>query len=152
MQVTELDPLDERILYELQRNARQSDEAIAEAVDAPADQVGRSIEALENSGVIDGYHAKVNYDKANVQHYYVFRCSARVSQRERLAEEALDELGVIEVYTLMTGRNNVLVVGAGTEKDDMTGLAYDIDSLGLQIENEALVREHVKQPYESFRL
>lgn len=152
MEVTELEPTDRRILYELQRNARQPDEAIAERLEVPVAEVEERIEALEDQRVIDGYHATVNYDEADVQHYYVFRCSARVSQREKLARQALDELGVIEVYTLMTGRDNVLIVGAGSEKDDMTGLAYDIDNLGLQIESEALVREHVQQPYESFRL
>lgn len=51
----------------------------------------------------------------------------------------------------MTGTHNVYVVGAGTQKDDMTDLAYAIDDLGLSIEQEHLIRDHVRQPYSGFR-
>lgn len=147
-----LDDVDRQILYELQRDARQPVDQIAHTAKVPEETVRERIEVLENHGVIDGYHAKVNYDEADVQHYYMFQCSARISQREQLAEQVLDELGVLEVYTLMTGRNNFLVVGAGGEKDDMTGLAYDIDSTGIDIEREALIKAHTTQPFEAFRL
>lgn len=148
----DLDDVDQSIIYELQRDARQPVDAIADAVDVPVEAVRERVEALEDRGVIEGYHAQVNYDVADVQHYYMFQCSTRVSQREQLAQRVRDELGVLEVYTLMTGRENVIVVGAGNEKNDMTGLAYDIDSIGVDIEHEALIRSHDRQPFEGFRL
>lgn len=51
----------------------------------------------------------------------------------------------------MTGTHNVYVVGAGAEKDAMTDLAYAVDDLGLTVEREHLIRDHVRQPFSGFR-
>lgn len=147
-----LDAVDHAILHELQRNARKPITDIADAVDVSDNTVRNRIEAMEEADVIDGYRVDVNYDEAGVQHHYLFVCSTRVSKREQLAEEARRQLGVTEVITLMTGTHNVYVLAAGSEKDDMTKLAYDIDELGLEIEREHLIRAHVRQPYDGFAL
>ena len=43
---------------------------------------------MEDEGIIKGYSVDIDYDRADVQHYCVFVCSARVSERERLVDEA----------------------------------------------------------------
>ena len=53
---------------------------------------------------------------------------------------------------LVTGSKNVYVRGAGSGKDDITRLAYDLDGLGLEVNDEYLIRDHVHQPFEEFRL
>lgn len=77
-----------------------------------------------------------------IQHYYLFACTARVSERERLAEEARQHADVVEVITLMTGRKNIIVLAAATQKDDVS----DLDERGLDIEDEHLIRRHHRQP------
>jgi len=57
---------------------------IADAVDVSDNTVRNRINALEEQGAITGYRATVDYDVAGVQHYYIFVCSARVSEREHL--------------------------------------------------------------------
>lgn len=151
MSGTALDELDRGILYHLQEDARRAFSDIAEALDVSSNTVRNRIADMEDAGVISGYRVEVSYDDADVQHHYVFVCSARVSKRERLAEEVRQFPGVIEVLTLMTGSHNVFVLAAGAEKDAITDLAYAVDELGLTIEREHLVRDHVRQPFDGFR-
>lgn len=152
MNGSDFDAVDRAILHHLQQDARKPITDIADAVNVSDNTVRNRIQGLEDEGVIRGYFVDVNYDEIGVQHHYIFTCSARVSRREQLAERVREFPGVTEVITLMTGSNNVLIVAAGTEKDDMTDLAYAVDELGLDIEHEHLVREHARQPLEEFRL
>lgn len=151
MDESSLDVIDQAILFHLQQDGRRSITDVADALDVSDNTVRNRIEAMEESGVVSGYRVTVNYDAADVQHYYLFVCSVRVRERERLASEVQDLPGVVEVITLMTGNHNVYVIGAGAHKDDMTDLAYAIDDLGLAVEREHLIRAHDKQPYSGFR-
>lgn len=145
-----LDDVDRAILYYLQEDGRRAITDIADAVDVSDNTVRNRIQDMEEAEVISGYTATVNYDTAGVQHHYVFVCSARVRDREDLAADVRQLAGVTEVITLMTGTHNVYVIGAAPEKDGMTELAYAIDDLGLTIEREHLIRDHVRQPYDNF--
>lgn len=150
MENSSLDVIDQAILYHLQQDGRRAITDIADALDVSDNTVRNRMQAMEESGVISGYRVTVNYDAANIQHYYLFVCSVRVRDRERLATEVRGLPGVVEVITLMTGTHNVYVIGAGEHKDDMTDLAYEIDDLGLAIEREHLIRAHDKQPFSGF--
>lgn len=55
--MTNIDPIDARIVQELRRNARQSNAALAERVGLSASACLRRVQALERSGVIRGYRA-----------------------------------------------------------------------------------------------
>lgn len=151
MNETALDTIDQAILYHLQQDGRRAITDIADAVDVSDNTVRNRIQAMEEAGVISGYRVNVNYDRAGVQHHYLFVCTVRVSHREQLAAEVRNLPGVLEVITLMTGTHNVYVMGAGAQKDDMSDLAYAIDDLGISIEREHLIRDHVRQPYSRFR-
>lgn len=150
MSASSLDLVDQAILFHLQRDGRRSITDIADAVDVSDNTVRNRIEKMEAEGVISGYQVNVNYDAAGVQHLFMFVCTARVADREELVAEVRDYAGVVEVMTLMTGRENVYVVAAAQTKTDITQLAHDIDELGLTIEREHLVRSHHRQPYSGF--
>lgn len=72
-------------------------------------------------------------------------------ERERLVEEARRLSGVVEPLALMTGTADVYVLDAGSGKDDISRLAFDLDELGLEVVDEYLVRNHVRQPFSSFQ-
>lgn len=152
MEGSALDAVDRAILYHLQQNARKSITDIADAVNMADNTVRNRIQAMEDQGVITGYSVEIDYDRADVQHYYVFVCSARVSEREQLVDRARQLPAVVEVLTLMTGTKNVYVLGAGSKKDGITELAYELDGLGLEVDDEYLVRDHRRKPFEEFRL
>ena len=146
-----LDAVDQAILYHLQQNSRKSITDIADAVDVSDNTIRNRIHDMEDKGVIQGYDVDVDYDTAGVQHYYLFVCSVRVSKREELANEVRKLPGVVEVITLMTGTHNVYIIASSHDKDGITDLASDVDELGVSIEQEHLIRDHVKQAYSGFR-
>lgn len=152
MESDPLDAIDRAVLYRLQQNARKSFTDIADSVNVTDNTVRNRVEELEDRGVIERYQVNVNYDKAGVQHYFLFVCSARVSRREELARKARQHPGVVEVLTLMTGRNNLYVIAAETEKEAITQLAFNLDEAGLEIESEHLIKQHERVPFAGFQL
>lgn len=146
------DAVDYAILYHLQQDGRRAITDIADELEVADNTVRNRIQELEEQGVIEGYQVNVDYDRADVQHHYMFICSARVSERESLAQEARSFSNVTEVITLMTGTHNVYIIGCENGKDGITELAYKIDNLGLRIEREHLIRDHVRQPFSGFQL
>lgn len=149
---TPLDDVDRRILYHLQEDPMRPMTAVADAIDVADNTVRNRIEKLESEGIIEGYTVEVNYDRAGIQHHYLFICTARVSERERFAGEVGQLPGVVEVMTLMTGTQNVFVTAVGRTKADITDIAREIDRLGLSIEREHLVWQRRTRPYSGFQL
>lgn len=146
-----LDATDRHILYLLQEDARTNITDIADRVGVSGNTVRNRIEALEDRDVINGYHVDIDYQKAGLDLHFAFTCSARVSDREDLAMQALDIPGVVEVREFMTGRQNVFVEGVGSDVDDITREAEALDGLGLGIEAEALIRGNYTKSLEYFR-
>jgi DNA-binding Lrp family transcriptional regulator len=149
--MVDLDVIDQAILYHLQQDGRRPITEIADAVDVSDNTVRNRIQAMEDSGVITGYQVSVDYDEADVQNHYLFVCSARISDRERLAAKARTFDGVTEVISLMTGSYNVYIVAIRESKDATTDLAVALEEAGLTIEREHLIRDHTRRPYSGFQ-
>ena len=60
MQEPELDRTDHRILSELQANGRMTNAELADKVFLSASACSRRVARLEETGVIQGYHAQIN--------------------------------------------------------------------------------------------
>lgn len=151
MSTDELDDVDREILYRLQQNARDNTAAdIAEYVGVTANTVRNRIERLEAAGILTGYVPTVNYESAGYQLVVCIRCTAAVPDRTELAEQALQIDGVVSVRELMTGRGNVVVTVAASESDRVTRAATEIQELGLQIEQEELVKDDRATPFSQF--
>ena len=60
MAVTRLDPIDRKILAELQADGRMTNVELAKRVGISAPPCLRRVRSLEESGFIRGYHADVN--------------------------------------------------------------------------------------------
>jgi Lrp/AsnC family leucine-responsive transcriptional regulator len=87
----DLDNVDRWILHELQFDARnRTAQQIAETVDVSASTVRNRIEALEAGGVLEGYHPKIDYERANLPLQILFVCSASPTERAELVERILD--------------------------------------------------------------
>ncbi|MCT9097938.1 Lrp/AsnC family transcriptional regulator [Haloarchaeobius sp. HME9146] len=146
-----LDELDRRILRNLQRDARHvSSRNIAESISASPSTVRKRIQRLEEQGIIDGYHADVNYDNAGYQLHVQITCTAPIPERETMSDEAMSVPGVIGVRELATGERNVLVTVVGEDGDDLTRIATDLSDIGLTILDEELVRSERNRPFSGF--
>ena len=145
-----IDDVDRQIIHLFQENARNNITDIANEVGVSGNTVRNRIEQLEEQGIIRGYSADINYRKAGLDLYFAFNCTAPVSEREELARKALDIEGVIEVREFMTGKENIYIEGVGTSTEDITRVAYEVDSLGIEIGMEKLIRNDFSQSFAPF--
>lgn len=147
----ELDALDRRVLFSLQRDARGTSSGdIALDTDVSASTVRNRIASLEQRGILRGYHADVDYERSGYQLYTLVVCTAPIPDRERLAKAALDVPGVVEVREVMTGTANVHVDVVGADGDDLSRIGRELDELGLDVVDEDLIRNRYTTPFRGF--
>ncbi|WP_265108219.1 Lrp/AsnC family transcriptional regulator [Halosolutus halophilus] len=146
-----IDEIDEQILYYLTQEARHTSAPdIAEKVDVSAPTVRNRIRRLEEEGVIVGYHAHVNYERANGLLTNLFLCSTSATDRQEMAQRVLEIPGIINVREVMTGKGDLGIKAVGTDTDDLTRIAQDITTLGIEIDDEALIHREYFRPYAQF--
>jgi len=152
MAQTPIDDIDKRILYELQRDARHTTASdIAESLDVSARTVRNHIAQLEEEGVIEGYDAKVNFEKAGYQLHTLIVCTAPIHEREEIVRRALEVPGVVAVREVMTGEENVHVEVVGVDGNDLSRIGRDLDEVGLEVADEDIIRNEYSTQYEGFR-
>ncbi|MFT4883773.1 MAG: Lrp/AsnC family leucine-responsive transcriptional regulator [Natronomonas sp.] len=147
----QIDTIDEQILYYLTQDARHTSAPdIAEKVDVSAPTVRNRIRRLEDAGVIRGYHANIDYEKAKgrLTNHYV--CSTGNRDRQEMAQRVLEVPGVINVRELMSGKGDLRITVIGTDTDDLTRIAQDIAALGIEINDEDLIHREYFRPYAPF--
>lgn len=146
-----LDDLDRHIIHELQAEARHTSSSdIAEVAGVSASTVRNRIGRLEELGIVRGYHADVDYQRAGFQLYTLIVCTAPIPEREELARAALEVPGVVGVQEVMTGQENVLVSAVGEDGDDLSRIGRELSATGLQVADEDVVRNQHFHPYHGF--
>jgi DNA-binding Lrp family transcriptional regulator len=151
MKQGELDSLDRHILYHLQQDARATSSTdIAEELGVSSSTVRTRLNKLEESGVIRGYHVDIDYDLAGYPLYTKIICTAPVPERDALANDARDIRGVTAVREIMTGERNVYVNAIGEDHDDLNRISKELDTIGLRIVDEQLIRDEFVCPYHGF--
>lgn len=151
METEDLDDLDRCILHSLQEDARNvSASTIAERVDVSARTVRNRIDRLEESGVVRGYRLDVDYESAGYQLHTMIVCTAPISDREQIARDVLEVPGVVAVSEIMTGDQNLHVEVVGTDGDDLSRITRDLNALGLEINDEDIIRNEYVNPFHQF--
>lgn len=146
-----LDDIDRRILQLLQRDARNATAVeIAEKIGVSDGTVRNRISKLEDRGVLKGYVPDIDYERAGYPLEIRISCTAQISHRKRLAEEALQIYGVVQVHELMTGKNNIEITAVAPTHNDLTHIAMELDDLGLTVESEELINERYVRPFNHF--
>lgn len=146
-----LDDIDRRIVYELMRDARNtSAPTIAEQVNVSPGTIRNRIGQLEERGIIRGYTARVDFERADGHLVNLYVCNAPVSDRKSLAREASVVPGVVNVRELMTGRRNLHVVAVGENTEALRRVARALSELGIEVEDETLVEAETDSPYAPF--
>ncbi|WP_224268677.1 Lrp/AsnC family transcriptional regulator [Haloprofundus salinisoli] len=149
--MVELDNIDRGILHELQLDARnQTAQAIADKVDVSASTVRNRIETLEDEGIIEGYHPKIDYESANLPLQIMFVCSAPPTERSEMVELILDVRGVVDVRETLTGHRNLYVEAVGTGTSDTVRITDALHEIGLSIESSEILRQRRVQPFNHF--
>lgn len=145
-----LDEIDRQIIYELMDDARNTTATmIAEDMSVSDGTVRNRIERLEDEGVIQGYTAMIDFEKADYMKA-VFICTAPGAERERLALSVQSIPGVIHVRVLMLGRPDLQIVAVGENTKDLRQVAEALSELDIEIEDEELVQSEIHSPYQPF--
>ncbi|MFB1066053.1 winged helix-turn-helix transcriptional regulator [Natrinema sp. H-ect4] len=148
---TRLDEIDRRIIHALMDDARTiSAPTIAEELNVSPGTIRNRIAQLEENGVITGYHASIDFERAEGHLTNLFMCNAPVSERESVAQRAQIIPGVINIRELLTGRRNLHVLAVGTDTEDLRRIARSLSDLGIEIEDEVLVQNETTQSYAPF--
>ncbi|MCL7419049.1 MAG: AsnC family transcriptional regulator [Halalkalicoccus sp.] len=149
--VYRLDEIDRRIIHALMTNARDtSAPMIAEEVNVSAGTIRNRIRHLEEHGIITEYHAQVDFERVNGRFTHLFMCNAPFEQREVIAQQVQALPGVINVRELMGGRMNLHILAVGQDTDELHQIGRAITELGIEIEDEVLVRNESDVPYAPF--
>ena len=146
-----LDDVDRGILFTLQRDARNTTIAeIAEEVGVSSSTVRNRIERLEEAGVIEEYYPKIDYEAASFPLHVLFICSAPTEERERLAHEALESHGVVDIREMLTSTRNLFVEAVATDTRDLTDISNQLAALGFEIESSEIITNHYTRPWAHF--
>lgn len=147
----EPDSVDKHILYYLQQDARSTSSTdIAEQLGLSSSTVRTRINKLEECGVIRGYHIDIDYDLAGYPLYTKIICTAPIPERDELANEARTISGVTAVREIMTGERNIYVNAIGRDHDDLNRISEELDTAGLKVVDEQLIRDEYVCPYHGF--
>lgn len=104
-----LDDVDRRLIKELVRDGRQSMLALAQRAHVSRTHVYARIERLEKAGVIEGFAARINMEKAGFGTSALIALTIQQNSWRALAEQ-LRTLDYVERFTLLGGDFDVLVV------------------------------------------
>lgn len=146
-----IDELDKRIVYCLQQDARNTSSSdIAESMGVSSSTVRNRIHQLEEKGIITEYNTRINFEAAGSQLHTLIICTAPIPERKELAKRALDIEGVVDVREVMTGEENVHVGIVGTDSNDLARIGEELDEIGLEVNDEDLIRTEYTTPYSGF--
>ena len=101
------DRYDFRILEELQRDGRISNQSLADRIGLSASPCLRRVKALEDSGLISGYHAKIDLKKAGLSLMALVHISMARHTAEQFEafEQAISTLPEVLECLLITGQD-----------------------------------------------
>lgn len=147
----QIDTVDEQILYYLAQEARHTSAPdIAEKVNVSAPTIRNRIRRLEEAGVIQGYHANIDYQQVDGRLTNHYICSTGNRDRQEMAQRVLNVPGVINVREIMSGKGDLRIEAIGTDTGDLTRIAQAITALGIEIDDEDLVHREYFRPYAPF--
>ncbi len=147
----ELDNVDRGILYHLQRDARNTTtDEMAETVGVSASTIRNRIKALEDDGIIKGYHPEIDYEAANLPLRVLFVCTAPATNQSEFVQQMLEIQGVVDVREMLVGRRNIYVEVVGTSTKDITRITDTLHDSGVTIDSSEIMRERHMQPFDHF--
>jgi DNA-binding Lrp family transcriptional regulator len=146
-----LDEIDRQIIHALMADARNTTATtIAEGLNVSDGTVRNRIDRLEEDGVIQGYSATIDFERAGGRLTSVYMCTVPAAERERLALAAESIPGVVNVRVLMAGRRDLQVVAVGEDTEDLRETARSLSELDIRIEDEELLQTEINSPYAPF--
>jgi DNA-binding Lrp family transcriptional regulator len=124
MAPVQLDDVDRRLIKELVRDGRVSMMALAQRAHVSRTHVYARLERLENAGVIEGFTARINMEKAGFATSAVIALTIAQDSWRGLSEQ-LKTLRYVERFTLVGGDFDVLVVVRTPDNHTLRNVVLD---------------------------
>ena len=123
---------------------------IAKQVNVSAGTVRNRVNQLEEYGIIRGYHANVDFERAENKLTYLYVCSVPTEQLESLTREIRNIRGVINIRELLTGTSNLHVLAVGETTTEFKRIMRSLSELGIHVEDKSLVQDEFFEPYAKY--
>ena len=122
--------LDARLINALLGDGRASLRSLGEELDVSVTTVSNHLQDLEESGVIDGYTPRVNYDELGYDVTAVIQLKVEGDALPEITDRLREVRGMVSVYEV-TGDYDVIGVGKFRDTDEMNDrikhLLSDVD-------------------------
>ena len=108
---TKMDKIDQRIIRELQLNARLTNQELAEKINLSASPCLRRVRKLESDGILIGYTAKVDQEMYGlpVNVFVSVRLERQNDQSMKDFEEGINKFDQVMECYLMTGNRDYMM-------------------------------------------
>lgn len=144
--MVDLDDTDRAILYFLQTGARDvTNTEIGEKIGVSTATVGERIKRMRDSGIIQNSCIDINYEKAGLPHHVLLMCSVPASDRERIAEQAIQKHGVVNVREFRTGSLHIEIVGQSN--DEISETIKTLEELGATVNQSEEIKQDHRRPF-----
>ncbi|WP_082146813.1 HTH-type transcriptional regulator Lrp [Halostagnicola sp. A56] len=110
--------LDTELVNCLLNNGRASLRSLAEEMDVSVTTVSNHLSELEESGVIDGYTPKIDYNKVGYDVTAIMQLKVKGSALTGITETIQDHDQIVSVYEV-TGDYDIVAIGKFHDTDDM---------------------------------
>lgn len=142
--------LSERILMELQRDGRQSFRELAEVFDVSPTTIRKRVEDLEQSGVLKGIRAEIDYEKLGFSYVAMLRLKVAGEAIEVALQQVGEHPEFTNIYEI-TGDYDILAVGYFRDRDHLNKTIKEVQrSSAVRSTNTSMIlnpyREHAPLP------
>lgn len=144
---TILDELDIAILKELQKECRTPLQEMAETVSAPTSTVHYRLKRLERAGIVDGYYAKLNPEKLDIDYIASIKLNIDLTpdSYDVIGEQLAIIPGVWTVYMIL-GDCDFLVLTRSKDRDDFMKIIDKILEIpGIRQLNTQVIARIIKE-------
>lgn len=146
-----LDDIDRRIIHALMTDARNtSAPMIAEQVNVSPATIRNRIKQLEEQGIVRGYHASIDFERAADKLTYLYVCTVPATDVEQLAQEVRNIRGVVNVRELVSGIHNLHVMAVGETTTEFKRIVRSLTELNIEVVEKSLVQNEFFEPYAQY--
>ncbi len=142
-----IDEIDKKILRILQTDSRTTREQIARQLNLSKSAVHYRVKKMEESGVIEGYHAKLSAAKLGKGYEAVtlIRAKFSPSYHERLGQKLASLRGVWAVYFTF-GESDFIILTRGVDREDLLSSIENLTKIkGIDRTSSQLVVKTIKE-------
>ncbi len=123
---------------------------IAEQVNVSPGTIRNRIKQLEEYGIVSGYHANIDFERAEEKLTYLYVCTVPPAELEALAQEVRNIRGVVNVRELMTGSGNLHILAIGETTTDLKHILRSLSELEIEVVDKNLVQNELFEPYAQY--